>query len=133
MSSQKRGLAHINGKPFSVLGAKRSKNRSPARFSVSSLLTRENLTSHTTLALIIRSSNATSYNEERLSTITEFQSLIVRSINATSFSRQLMYIIFKFQSLIVRSLVVYNPSQRDFLFPRYSLGKISPRIQRSPL
>ena len=59
VSSQKRGLAHINGKPFSVLGAKRSKNRSPARFSVSSLLTRENLTSHTTLALIVRSINAT--------------------------------------------------------------------------
>ena len=55
LSSQKRGLAHINGKPFSVLGAKRSKSRSPARFSISSLLTRENLTSHTTLALIVRS------------------------------------------------------------------------------
>ena len=55
VSSQKRGLAHINGKPFSVLGAKRSKSRSPARFSISSLLGRENLTSLKTLALIVRS------------------------------------------------------------------------------
>ena len=36
------------------------------------------------------------------------------------------------KSLIIRSLVVYNPSQRDFLFPPYSVGKISPRIIRSP-